>query len=103
MSQRLPTVVVGVPYHRSMPAPFVQSLVQLLERSHRVTLDVRVVYAQSPAVHIAREGLVRHFLEAEGDFLLMTDDDQVFSHQCIERLVGWDLPLVAPFIVSRRG
>ena len=99
----LPAVTVGVPYHRDLPAPFVQSLVGLLEQAHRVTVDVRVVYAQSPAIHIARENLLRHFLEGGRDYLVMVDTDQVFAPEVVPRLVGWQQPLVAPLIVNRLG
>ena len=99
----LPTVTVGVPYHRDLPGPFVQSLVGLLEQAHRATLDVRVVYAQSPAVHVSRENLVRHFLANPRDYLVMVDTDQVFTPDAVGRLVRHGKPLVAPLIVNRLG
>lgn len=99
----LPTVTVGIPYHRDLPAPFVQSLVGLLERAHRVTLDVRVAYAQAPAVHVSRENLLRHFLASGRDYLVMVDTDQVFTPDAVGRLVSWERPLVAPLIVNRLG
>lgn len=100
----LPTVVVGVPYHRGLPAPFVQSLVGLLEQRHRVAVEVRVAYAQAPAVHIARENLLKHFLaQPDADYLVMVDDDQVFVPETVERLVAWRKPMVAPLIVNRLG
>lgn len=98
-----PAVTVGVPYHRDLPAPFVQSLVGLLEQAHRVTLDVRVTYAQAPAVHVARENLLRHFLLSGRDYLVMVDTDQVFAPDVVPRLVRWGRPLVAPLIVNRLG
>lgn len=96
-------MVVGVPYHHVLPAPFVQSVVGLLEHSHRVALDVRVAWARSPAIHLSRENLLRHFLRGDADFLVMVDTDQVFTPECVERLVRWDVPLVAPVIVNRLG
>jgi hypothetical protein len=33
----------------------------------------------------------------------MVDTDQVFTPECVERLVRWRLPLVAPLIVTRLG
>jgi hypothetical protein len=100
----LPVVVVGVPYHRDFPAPFVQSLVGALDHSHRVRLEVRVAYAQAAAVHIARENLLRYFLGMpDADFLVTVDTDQVFRPETLERLTGWKKPLVSALIVNRLG
>jgi len=100
---RLPTVVVGIPYHHTVPGAFLQAVGALMEESHRLTLTVRLAYSSSAAVHIAREGLLRHFLDSGCDYLVMVDSDQVFHHRCVERLVAWQKPLVAPLIVNRLG
>jgi hypothetical protein len=99
----LPRVLVGIPYHRSVEGPFLQSVVTLLEECHRLTLDLRVAYAPGTAIHLARDNLVRFFLAGSWDYLVMVDTDQVFSPEVVRRLVRWGKPLVAPVIVNRLG
>jgi len=98
-----PKVLLGVAYHRSVEGPFFQSVATLLEVCQRDSLLLQVAYAPSTAIHLARDGLLRHFLRTECDYLVLVDSDQVFRPEVVRRLVGWRKPLVAPVIVARKG
>src|SRR5215510_2032509 len=94
----LPRVLVGVPYVGQVAGPFYQSMVALLQEHHRRTLDLDVVAVPDAAVHLARDAIVKHFLRAGADYLVMVDSDQTFHPNCVPRLVGWRKPYVAALI-----
>jgi len=96
-------VLLGVPYAGQLPGPFFQSVVGLLQASHRKTLDLDVVTVPNAAIHQARDALLKHFLKGGRDFLVMVDSDQVFVPANVERLVRWQRPYVAAMIVHRVG
>ena len=97
-----PSVLVGVPYAKDFPGPFVASLCDLLEKGGP---DYRATTALVPntAVHVARSILVKEALRQGSDYLLMVDSDQVFDAGTLKRLLRWREPAVTPVIVARQG
>lgn len=99
---RPPAVLVGVPYAKDFPGPFVASLCALLEGNDR-GYRAEVCLVPNTAIHAARTALVKEALRRRSDYLLMVDSDQTFGPDVLTRLLGWRVPVVSPLIVARQG
>jgi hypothetical protein len=98
----VPRVLLGTPYAKDFPGPFVASLAAVLEHNGR-DYQVEVCLVPNTAVHAARTMLVKEALRRGADYLLMVDSDQCFAPEVVARLLRWRVPAVAPVIVARQG
>lgn len=98
-----PRVLLGVPYAGDIPGPFFQCVTALLQQHQRASLTIEVATVPGAAVHLARNALLKFFLQGTAEYLVMVDCDQVFHPDTVGRLVGWQQPYVSAMIVSRLG
>lgn len=97
-----PRVLLGTPYAKDFPGPFVASLAAVLERNGRDYV-AETALVPNTALHAARTTLVKEALRRGADYLIMVDSDQCFAPETVARLVRWCVPVVAPVIVARQG
>lgn len=93
--------MLAVPYEREVMGPFFQSWTHTLLNPFA---RWRPFLVGGTVVHLARDTIVRAALaDTEVTHLVMVDSDQVFNPWIVERLVNWNVPVVAPVIVQRNG
>lgn len=92
------SVMIGVPHLGDPPWPFVESLLGL-----KAPDGFRFVRRGPAAVDIARNQIVATFLQSNMDHLLMVDSDAVLHRLSLERLLSWDVPVVAALAFMRHG
>lgn len=101
MPPKSPNLFVGIPCHGSVPALFMQSIIELLcWTEHPLTL--RTVIGCS-LISKARNILVAEFLATDCTHLLFLDSDQDFSPGQVARLVAHDVPIVGGYYARKRS
>lgn len=94
-------VLLAVPYDKAVLGPFFQSFVKTLTIPF---LKITPFVAPGAIIHLSRDAMIRAALsEKSVTHLCMVDSDQTFDPLVLPRLVGWDVPVVAPVIVQRNG
>lgn len=92
------SLMIGVPHLGDPPWPFVESLLGL-----KAPGGFRFIRRGPAPVDIARNQIVATFLASNESHLLMVDSDAVLHHLTLERLLSWDVPVVAALAFMRRG
>lgn len=91
-------VMVGVPRVGDAPWPLVESLLGL-----HAPGGFQFIQRGPAPVDIARNQIVATFLAGDCSHLLMVDSDAVLHPRTLERLLSWNVPVVAALAFMRKG
>jgi hypothetical protein len=92
------SVMIGVPRLGDAPWPMVESLLGLQAPNGFVFVQ------RGPApVDIARNQIAATFLASRCSHLLMVDSDAVLHRDTLDRLLSWNMPVVAALAFMRKG
>lgn len=91
-------VMIGVPHLGDAAWPFVESILSL-----KVPNGFTFVRRGPAPVDIARNQIVSTFLASSREYLLMVDSDAVLHPLTLERLLSWNVPVVAALAFMRKG